>query len=56
MDDASGDDASDGLSPATAWRSIERVNGASVQPGDSILFKRGGLWQGSKFEVPAGGA
>lgn len=56
VDDASGDDASDGLSPATAWRSIERVNGASIQPGDSILFKRGGLWQGSKFEVPAGGA
>lgn len=38
-----GNDRGNGTSPATAWRSIERLNAAFsiIKPGDNILFKRG---------------
>lgn len=42
-----GNDKNDGLSPKTPWASIDRVNKAKeIQPGDSVLWKRGGLWRG----------
>ncbi len=46
VDDARGDDARDGATPATAWRTLERVNAADLQPGDRVLFRRGGTWRG----------
>lgn len=36
---ASGDDTAAGTSPRTAWKSINRVNRTSFQPGDRILFQ-----------------
>ena len=36
-----GDDAADGRSPQTAWRTIDRVNGKNWNPGDRILFEGG---------------
>lgn len=44
--DPKGDDARDGLSPQTAWRSLERVNTATLVPGDRVLFRRGAQWRG----------
>ena len=44
--DPTGDDANSGTSQATAWKTVERVNRQSLQPGDSVLFKSGGVWQG----------
>jgi hypothetical protein len=41
----SGNDANDGLSSATPWKTIWKVNSSSFQPGDSILFKSGDLWR-----------
>lgn len=71
-----GDDRNDGLSPATAWKSLGKVNSAVLEdhnadyflnsdgfpeykwaaanrnqwadlnPGDVVLFERGGLWRG----------
>lgn len=41
-----GSDANDGLSPATAWKTIARVNQDTYIPGDKILFERGGEWTG----------
>lgn len=43
-----GDDAANGTSPTTAWRTIERVNQHTYQfqPGDRILFERGGTYRG----------
>lgn len=39
---ATGNDAADGLTPATAWKSISKVSGADfLKPGDAVLFKRG---------------
>jgi hypothetical protein len=43
----SGDDGSDGLSPQSSWRSLGKVNGAELQPGDKVLFHRGEVWRGS---------
>lgn len=37
----SGSDGNDGLSPAAAWRSVARVNRASLAPGDGVLFAGG---------------
>ena len=45
-DSKDGDDSFDGLSAATAWRSLEKVNAAPLKPGDSMLFRRGSLWRG----------
>jgi len=53
VDDAAGDDARDGLSPTTAWRSLAKVNAADVKPGDRVLFRRGGLWRG-QLDVKSG--
>lgn len=41
VDASAGDDACSGLSEEEAWKSIERVNGVSLRPGDRVLFKRG---------------
>ena len=46
VDSAQGDDARDGLTPATAWRSLGKVNHAPLQPGDKVLFCRSGVWRG----------
>lgn len=72
-----GDDNNDGLSPETAWKTLDKVNSAALEdsdipnyfldedgfpeyvwaaenrdnwadlnPGDVVLFERGGLWRG----------
>ena len=41
-----GDDANDGLSPETAWKTLERVNDAELLPGDGVRFCRGDLFRG----------
>ncbi len=46
VDDAAGDDERDGRSAETAWRSLDKVNGAHLEPGDTVLFERGGQWRG----------
>ncbi len=42
---SSGNDASDGKSAATAWKSISKVNAKTFLTGDSIFFKRGDIWR-----------
>lgn len=42
-----GNDNNDGMSRATPWASLARVNEGSFQAGDSILFERGGYWSGT---------
>lgn len=41
-----GHDDADGVSPASAWSSLSRVNQATFQPGDRLLFESGGRWSG----------
>ncbi|MBN2772776.1 MAG: T9SS type A sorting domain-containing protein [Prolixibacteraceae bacterium] len=47
VDATYGNDNYNGKSPVLAWQSIERVNIASLNPGDSILFKRGEIFRGN---------
>ncbi len=42
-----GDDARDGKSPETAWKTLERVSEADLRPGDAVLFRRGDLFRGT---------
>ncbi len=46
IDAKEGADDGDGLSPKTAWKSLERANTATFSPGDKILFKAGDEWMG----------
>jgi len=41
-----GNDQADGLTPRTAWRSLERASEATLQPGDRLLLQSGGRWTG----------
>jgi uncharacterized repeat protein (TIGR02543 family) len=50
----SGNDAADGLSPATAWRTVAKVNNAALVPGDTVLFSRGGTWN-ERIQAQASG-
>jgi hypothetical protein len=49
-----GNDSNDGLSAATAWETMAKVNGSTFAAGDSILLKRGETWRES-LVVPSSG-
>ena len=42
-----GDDSASGVNRKAAWRSIERVNRARLQPGDRVLFQAGQTFTGN---------
>ncbi len=46
IDSKNGQDSASGLSSSSPWKTIEKVNKSSFLPGDSISFKRGGIWMG----------
>src|SRR5205809_111882 len=41
----SGNDAANGQSEATAWKTVSKVNATTFNAGDTILFQRGGEWR-----------
>lgn len=41
-----GNDAADGLSETSAWKTIEKVNTAILQPGDEVRFRCGDKFSG----------
>ena len=43
---SSGNDGNDGLSPATPYRTITKINAVPLQAGDTVLFKRGDVFSG----------
>ena len=45
VDATNGLDKNNGLSEATAWKTIGRVNASRFNPGNQILFKRGETWR-----------
>lgn len=47
LDSAGGDDANDGKSPETAWRSLARLDKAALEPGDVVRFRRDRVWRGT---------
>ncbi|MEM7375566.1 MAG: right-handed parallel beta-helix repeat-containing protein [Bacteroidota bacterium] len=42
-----GSDQADGLSPSSPWRSLAKLNETVFQPGEQILLKKDGVWQGN---------
>jgi hypothetical protein len=46
VDCTGGNDANNGTSTTTAWRTIARANQPTYGPGDQILLKRGCVWTG----------
>lgn len=42
-----GSDSNNGLDPGSPWQTVAKVNGKSFDPGDQILFQRGGQWRES---------
>lgn len=52
-----GSDSNNGTSQATPWQSIARVNqiSSSLQPGDKILFQKGGTYRG-KLTISSNGS
>jgi hypothetical protein len=53
---SSGNDANGGNSPVTAWQTIAKVNSQTFLPGDSILFRRGDIWNESLVPSSSGTA
>ena len=47
-----GDDANDGKSPQSAWRTLSKVTEAELLPGDGVFFKRGEMFRGTVDAKP----
>ena len=54
VDSALGNDANSGDSESSAWKSLAKVNSQNLQPGDSVLFKKGLIYEGA-LELTASG-
>ena len=55
---SSGNDANNGLSSSTPWKTIAKVNSSfsTLKPGDRILFNRGGTFYGTIIVTKSGSA
>jgi uncharacterized repeat protein (TIGR02059 family) len=51
---STGNDGWDGLSAATAWKSISKVNSVSFVPGDVVAFMKGDEWR-ETLTIPSSG-
>lgn len=49
-----GNDANNGTSSSTPWQTVGHVNGQTFSPGDSVLFKRGDVWNESLAPASSG--
>ena len=53
---SSGNNNNDGLTSATAWKTLSKVYSYSFQPGDVIHFKRGDVWYNQSLFIRYSGA
>ncbi len=51
----SGNDSNTGLSPDKPFKTIGKVNGLALQPGDSVLFRCGDTWRGEMLRITRSG-
>lgn len=42
-----GNDTNDGLTPRTAWKTLQKVSDAPLLDGDGVLFERGSVFRGT---------
>ncbi len=55
LDSSTGDDSASGRSPASAWRTIGKLNSIALAPSDTVYFRRGQIWR-ETLEPLNGGA
>lgn len=51
VDTTNGNDNNNGITTGTAWKTITKVNQQNFSAGDSILFKRGEIWSGTRLSI-----
>ncbi len=56
VDATGGSDGNSGTSLQTPWKTVAKVNAATLVAGDSVLFKRGGVWTESLAPTASGAA
>ncbi len=54
VDAINGNDANDGRSENSAWKTLSKVNGITFVPGNRVLFKAGCQWNG-QLEIHSSG-
>lgn len=54
LDSKAGNDANDGLTEATAWKTLAKANATTFAPGSSLLLKAGSSWTGELHPKGAG--
>lgn len=47
VSNSTGSDNAPGISPELPWKSLNKVNSVTLNPGDRILLKRGDMWRES---------
>jgi parallel beta-helix repeat protein len=50
-----GNDSSDGRTPATAWRTLAKVNATTLPAGSNVFFRAGEQWNTERLNVTWGG-
>jgi hypothetical protein len=55
VSNSTGNDSNTGLSQGAPLKSIAKVNGLNLLPGDQVLFKCGDTWQGEQLVVSRSG-
>jgi parallel beta-helix repeat protein len=55
VDSAQGRDQNDGLSEASPWKTLARINSSKFSAGDAILLKRGSTWR-EQLNFPSSGS
>lgn len=53
---STGNDSADGLTQATAWATVAKVNASNFAPGDAVLFEGGKTFAGTTLTPASGGS
>lgn len=56
LDAINGNDANAGTSASHAWKTLAKINSVTLAAGDSVLFARGGVWNGAFAPAGSGSA
>ena len=51
-----GDDANDGTSEKKAFKSLDKINGITLQPGDKVLLEKGSVFEDQYIHVKGSGS
>jgi len=54
VDSQRGHDGASGTAPRSAWQTLDRVDATTFRPGDRILLRGGGRWQGQLWPKGSG--